>query len=69
MDIVNKIYTEIKLYNDLSSKFFLYTEILSKDLSQVLLGELKKSRSVLVGALKELGCACARSLRRKRFEC
>lgn len=56
VDMVNKIYTEINLYNELSSKFILYSEYLSKDLSQVLLGELKNSRSVLVLALKELGC-------------
>src|SRR5260221_768330 len=56
VDMVNKVYTEINKYNELSSKFILYSEYLSKDLSQVLLGELKKSRSVLVSALKELGC-------------
>jgi hypothetical protein len=55
VDIVIKIYKEINLYNDLSNKFILYTDFLNKEMSQVLFGELQKSRKVLIGALKELG--------------
>ncbi len=53
--VVNKLYLQINLYNNLVSKMVLLSELVNTEMSKTLFAELKKSRLELIDTLRVLG--------------